>query len=195
MRTKRCTKCGEVKPTGQFYRNGTETRRDGSPELSSRCKACKSRLYALAERARGNRRQPGLPYRSQREIQEARRCPCGRPSQPRNRICEACKAQRRRIRLNPWEKACRREASRLKAKRPSRWDLRCRSAASVLKRRNPQPSRSAPRRRLCRTWSEAICRELKKQRHKPSSPWQARVTNAARMMRRRTSHRRLSQQN
>jgi recombinational DNA repair protein (RecF pathway) len=46
--TKRCQRCGQTKPTGQFYR-----RRDGR-QLSSYCQPC---TQAAAHQARSRRRQ------------------------------------------------------------------------------------------------------------------------------------------
>ena len=53
--SKKCTKCGEVKPLSGYHKKGTKV--DGSPRFKSACKACESaQIKEIKERGKANQR-------------------------------------------------------------------------------------------------------------------------------------------
>lgn len=142
METKKCNKCGKVKPLPEMTRRRDKT---GEFKYLSLCKSCKAEYnnrYMQANREEFNRKQCERRAKKKGIKQE--------PRKPVTRVCRCCKQEKPiygfyqkypnrdgSLVYDCWCKACRKEAAReayrakhgrkrvIKRTKPSVWDLIC----------------------------------------------------------------------
>lgn len=147
METKKCNKCGKVKPLPEMCRRRDKT---GEFKYLSLCKSCKAEYnnrYMQANQEEHNRKQ-----RERRAKKKGIKQEPSKPvvAAPKSRVCTRCKQEKPidsfyqkypnrdgSFAYDCWCKACRKEAAReayiakhgrkrvMKPRKPSVWDLTC----------------------------------------------------------------------
>ena len=154
METKKCNKCGKVKPLPEMSRRRDEE--TGEFKYLTLCKSCKSEYqskYRRENREEINQRRRELRAGIKKGIkQEPRKQEPSKPvvAAPKSRVCTRCKQEKPinsfyqkypnrdgSFAYDCWCKACRKEAAReayiakhgrkrvIKRTKPSVWDLIC----------------------------------------------------------------------
>lgn len=147
METKRCNKCGRVKPLSEMDRR--RDKKTGEFKYLSCCKSCKAEYqnqYIRANREEVNRRQRERTARIRKEKNKGIEPKKVVAVAPKSRVCKCCKQEkpidsfyqkypnRDGIWVYDWKcKVCKREAYREKhgvkpvptPPKPSVWDLTC----------------------------------------------------------------------